>query len=135
VLVIAAAGVLAWVTLAFTVTLWQTALQERIPREALSRVFSYDWLGSLVLMPLGFAVAGPVADVIGIDATLWLTAGLLFFSSVAVALVPSVRRITRPAETAPLRQVEVERVAEASLDDADLEAVPAWPVRPSNRAG
>jgi MFS family permease len=112
VLVIAAAGVVAWVTLAFTVTLWQTALQERIPREALSRVVSYDWLGSLVLMPLGFAVAGPLANIIGIDATLWLAAGLLFVSSVAVALVPGVRRITRPDEPTPLGEVEVESVKE-----------------------
>jgi MFS family permease len=112
VLVIAAAGVIAWVTLAFTVTLWQTALQERIPREALSRVVSYDWLGSLVLMPLGFAVAGPLANGIGIDATLWLAAALLFVSSVAVALVPGVRRITRLDEASPLGEVEVERVQE-----------------------
>ena len=100
------------VTLAFAVTLWQTTLQERIPREALSRVFSYDWVGSLVLMPLGFAVAGPLAMAIGIDATLWLAAGLLFASSIAVALVPGVRRITRRDEAAPLREVEVERVQE-----------------------
>jgi len=102
------------VTLAFAVTLWQTALQERIPREALSRVFSYDWLGSLVLMPLGFAVAGPVAMAIGIDATLWLAGGLLFASSIAVALVPGVRRITRrdDDESSPLREVEIERVQE-----------------------
>lgn len=114
VLVIAAANVVAWVTIAFTITLWQTALQERIPREALSRVVSYDWLGSLVLMPLGFAVAGPLAMVIGIDATLWLAAGLLFVSSIAVALVPGVRRITRrdDDESPPLREVEVERVQE-----------------------
>ena len=112
VLVIAAASVVAMVTLAFAVTLWQTTLQERIPREALSRVFSYDWVGSLVLMPLGFAVAGPLATAIGIDATLWLAAGLLFASSIAVALVPGVRRITRRDETAPLREVEVERVQE-----------------------
>jgi predicted MFS family arabinose efflux permease len=111
-LVIAAAAVVAMVTLAFAVTLWQTALQERIPREALSRVFSYDWLGSLVLMPLGFAVAGPLAMAIGIDATLWLAAGLLFASSIAVALVPGVRRITRRDDAAPLREVEVERVQE-----------------------
>lgn len=111
VLVIAAASVVAMVTLAFAVTLWQTTLQERIPREALSRVFSYDWVGSLVLMPLGFAVAGPLAMAIGIDATLWLAAGLLFASSIAVALVPGVRRITR-REEAPLREVEVERVQE-----------------------
>ncbi|MGH2932135.1 MAG: MFS transporter [Gaiellaceae bacterium] len=111
VLAIAAASVVAMVTLAFAVTLWQTTLQERIPREALSRVFSYDWVGSLVLMPLGFAVAGPLAMAIGIDATLWLAAGLLFASSIAVALVPGVRRITR-REEAPLREVEVERVQE-----------------------
>ena len=114
VLVIAAAAVVAMVTLAFAVTLWQTTLQERIPREALSRVFSYDWVGSLVLMPLGFAVAGPLAMAIGIDATLWLAAGLLFASSIAVALVPGVRRITRrdDDESSPLREVEVERVQE-----------------------
>jgi predicted MFS family arabinose efflux permease len=114
VLIIAAAAVVAMVTLAFAVTLWQTALQERIPRKALSRVFSYDWLGSLVLMPLGFAVAGPLAMAIGIDATLWLAAGLLFVSSIAVALVPGVRRITRrdDDEGPSLREVEVERVEE-----------------------
>jgi predicted MFS family arabinose efflux permease len=113
-LVIAAAAVVAMVTLAFAVTLWQTTLQERIPREALSRVFSYDWMGSLVLMPLGFAVAGPLAMAIGIDATLWLAAGLLFASSIAVALVPGVRHITRrdDDESSPLREVEVERVQE-----------------------
>ena len=81
-------------------------------REVLSCVVSYDWLGSLVLMPLGFAVAGPLANVIGIDATLWLAAGLLFVSSVAVALVPGVRRITRLDEASPLGEVEIERVQE-----------------------
>jgi hypothetical protein len=60
-------------------------------------------------MPLGFAAAGPVAKAIGIDATLWLSAGLLFVSSAAIALVPSVRAITRP-EDPELREVEVERV-------------------------
>ena len=133
-LAIAAAGLLAWVTLSFSITLWQTALQELIPRQALSRVISYDWLGSLVLMPLGFAVAGPVSEAIGIDTTLWISAGLLLVSSAAIALVPSVRGITRPQES-DSGQVEVESVAEASLDDADLEAVAALPARPSNRVG
>ena len=36
-----------------------------IPADALSRVSSYDWMGSLALLPLGFAIAGPVASVIG----------------------------------------------------------------------
>jgi len=41
---------------------WNTAMAERIPPHALSRVSSYDWMGSLVLLPVGFLVAGPVAD-------------------------------------------------------------------------
>jgi hypothetical protein len=41
---------------------WDTAMAERIPPHALSRVSSYDWMGSLVLLPVGFLLAGPIAD-------------------------------------------------------------------------
>ena len=112
-LVVGAAGLLARVTLSFSITLWQTALQERIPGEALSRVVSYDWLGSLVLMPLGFATAGRLSEAIGVDATLWLTGALLFVSSAAIAHVPRVRAITRDDDPDPeLGEVEVEGVQE-----------------------
>ena len=37
---------------------WLTALAERIPPHALSRVTSYDWMVSLGLMPLGYAWRG-----------------------------------------------------------------------------
>jgi MFS family permease len=109
-LAVAAAGLLAMVTLSFAAAIWHTTLQELIPRAALSRVISYDWVGSLILMPLGFAVAGPLSQAIGIDATLWLAAGLLFTSSAAIALVPSVRAITRQEAEPELGQVEVEGV-------------------------
>ena len=52
------------VALCFTV--WETLLQERIPAEAQSRVSSFDYLGSLTLMPVGFAVIGPLADQFGV---------------------------------------------------------------------
>jgi hypothetical protein len=39
--------------------LWMTALQEYIPGGKLSRVTSYDALGSFVLGPLGLLAAGP----------------------------------------------------------------------------
>ena len=39
--------------------LWGTAAQQEIPQEKLSRISSYDALGSWALMPLGFAAAGP----------------------------------------------------------------------------
>lgn len=44
---------------------WLTALAERIPPDKLSRVTSYDWMVSLGLLPLGFALAGPLAGAAG----------------------------------------------------------------------
>jgi predicted MFS family arabinose efflux permease len=100
-LLIAAAALLAWITLEFSVTLWQTALQEHVPRAALSRVSAYDWLGSLLFMPAGFALAGPLAEAIGTDSTLLLSAAVLLGSNLAILAVPSVRALRRLDE-APL---------------------------------
>ncbi|HEY4997123.1 MAG TPA: MFS transporter [Solirubrobacteraceae bacterium] len=44
---------------------WLTALAERIPPAALSRVSSFDWMISLALMPLGYVLAGPLAAGLG----------------------------------------------------------------------
>jgi MFS family permease len=44
---------------------WETALAQHIPPQALSRVSSYDWMGSLALLPLGYLVAGPLAGALG----------------------------------------------------------------------
>ena len=44
---------------------WETALAERIPPQLLSRVSSFDWMGSLALLPLGFLLAGPAAEAFG----------------------------------------------------------------------
>ena len=40
--------------------LWTPTMQVLIPEKVRSRVDSYDWLVSLVIMPVGFAVAGPL---------------------------------------------------------------------------
>jgi len=45
--------------------LWTTALAERIPPASLSRVSSYDWMISGGLLPLGYALAGPLAESLG----------------------------------------------------------------------
>jgi MFS family permease len=71
--------------------LWNTVLQERIPRHALSRVFAYDLLVSYVWMPVGFTLAGPLADAVGTDTTLAAVAGLCAVANLAVLLVPAVR--------------------------------------------
>jgi MFS family permease len=46
----------------FFYVLWVTTLQQHIPKESLSRVMSYDVLGSLALAPIGIAIAGPIAE-------------------------------------------------------------------------
>ncbi len=50
----------------FAVTLylvwWETALADRIPPAALSRVSSYDWMVSSALLPLGYLLAGFLAE-------------------------------------------------------------------------
>jgi MFS family permease len=44
---------------------WLTALAERIPADKLSRVTSYDWMVSLALLPIGYLLAGPLAQQLG----------------------------------------------------------------------
>src|SRR5689334_16713390 len=41
--------------------LWDTTVQQRVPREALARVASYERAATFALMPVGMALAGPVA--------------------------------------------------------------------------
>src|SRR4051812_11907734 len=74
--VVAASAAIGFATLSFSNALWFTALQTRVPRQSLSRVSSYDWLGSRLLQPAGYALAGPVGASIGIPATLLAGAGI-----------------------------------------------------------
>jgi MFS family permease len=55
---------------------WLTAMQREVPPDMISRVSSYDYLGSLAFYPAGLALAGPVSGLIGIPATLWASAGM-----------------------------------------------------------
>jgi MFS family permease len=76
--------------------LWDTVLQANVPADALARVSSYDWLVSLVFMPLGFMLAGPLADGIGLDTTLLLAGCVSASANVAVLVLPSVRHMPPP---------------------------------------
>jgi len=78
------------------ITLWETTLQQHVPIEVLSRVSAYDWFGSLTLVPIGFAVVGPLSDAIGVSATLWATAALEIACVSALLLVRDVRSIGSP---------------------------------------
>jgi MFS family permease len=56
--------------LSIHLALWFTVFQQQVPEVHRSRVSSYDALGSFVLIPVGSALAGPVASVVGIYPTL-----------------------------------------------------------------
>ncbi|MDQ3065689.1 MAG: MFS transporter [Actinomycetota bacterium] len=81
--------------------LWNTTVQQEIPPDKLSRVYSYDALGSLALVPVGLALAGPVASLIGVRATLWGAAGIGIGVSLAVLAVPGVRNLERGSTSSP----------------------------------
>lgn len=89
------AAVLAVASIVLANAIWDTVLQTHVPRNAISRVSSVDWAISLVLMPIGFALAAPVAEAIGVDATLAIAAALAIVPHAAIVLVPSVRRLRR----------------------------------------
>ena len=65
-------------------TLWYTAIHRKVPQEALSRVSSFDALGSLIFKPIGLAIAAPLAALMGRDNLLYLLA----FISVAAIVLP-----------------------------------------------
>jgi MFS family permease len=44
---------------------WMTALHQEIPEDMLCRVSAYDWFGSVAMLPLATALAGPAESLFG----------------------------------------------------------------------
>jgi predicted MFS family arabinose efflux permease len=85
---------------------WLTALAERIPAEKLSRVTSYDWMVSLGLIPLGFALAGPLAHALG-AVEVMLGGSLLAIVAYSFGLLPrQTRMLERLERDAPVVAAE-----------------------------
>lgn len=98
--VISASALVAAAGMNFAGTLWFTALQQHVPQHALSRVSSYDWAGSVLFLPLGYILVGPLADQFGAGDVLYAAAAWTIFSSLAILAIPSVRNL-RAASDAP----------------------------------
>jgi MFS family permease len=102
---------------------WVTTMQQEIPPAALSRVSSYDALGSFALTPVGTAVAGPLLLAFGAPAVLagaGLTTVGLTLLVLAVPDVRNLRRVTAPA-------------ASAGPPDAGPDGIAAGPEAPIGR--
>jgi hypothetical protein len=72
---------------------WDTTLQRAIAPEKLARVASYGWMGAMVFLPAGYALAGPIAAVIGLKADLLLAAGWIVASTLVVVRLRAVRAV------------------------------------------
>jgi predicted MFS family arabinose efflux permease len=104
-LAIGAAAVLAGFAFSYGTVVWDTSLQSLIPRDKLSRVSAYNWMGAMIFLPAGYAIEGPVADRIGISTSLWIGAAWIVLTTIAVLSVPSVRnfRSTTGERAVPAR--------------------------------
>jgi MFS family permease len=91
-LLIAAGTFVAGAGMAVLDTLWETTMQQQVPDDVLSRVSSYDGLGSFALVPLGYVLVGPVSAALGTGPTLWLAAVWIIVAGAGVLAVPAVRR-------------------------------------------
>ena len=77
---------------------WDLSIQERVDPSMLARVYSFDMIGSFIARPVGLALTGPVAELVGFRT--WLVVvGSVIMVSVLVALTSrDVRRLERNLE-------------------------------------
>jgi predicted MFS family arabinose efflux permease len=94
---IAALEALAGAGVALFFTFWDLSVQEQVPPGAVTRVSSYDFAVSVGMMPVGLAIAGPLAAALGLHVALVAFSALGVASALAWLLTPTVREVRRPA--------------------------------------
>jgi MFS family permease len=87
--------------IAYGNAVYEAVLQRQIPPERLARVSSFDWMVSIVFMPLGLGLAGPLSEVVGVDAVLLAAATIILASCALGVAVPSVRSLEATREPEP----------------------------------
>jgi hypothetical protein len=79
------------------IVIWGTLLQTHVPGSLLGRVTSLDWFVSTSLVPISFALTGPVSGAIGVQTTLVLAGIIACSVTLAFLYVPGVRDSERLA--------------------------------------
>jgi MFS family permease len=80
---------------------WATAKQREVPSALLGRVSSLDWLISIGLLPLSFALTGPVSGAIGAQTTLIVAGTLGAVVTFAALFLPGMRDVETARADAP----------------------------------
>jgi len=76
---------------------WTVTMARNIPPDKLARVSSYDVLGSVMAMPAGALIAGPLGAAIGISRAQYAAAAAIILAS-ALALIPRDIRTIRSSD-------------------------------------
>jgi MFS family permease len=87
---------------------WVTLMHRHVPDRLLGRVSSLDWMVSIGLVPVSFALAGPIAEWVGVEATMIGASVLATAAFLTFLAIPGVRA---PERWAPDHQVEPEPAA------------------------
>lgn len=87
---------------------WDTTMAEQIPPDRLSRASAWEWMGSLILLPVGYLAAGPVADATSTE-TVLVGGAILTAVVLSLGLVPRATRTLRRA--GELREAAADRVS------------------------
>jgi MFS family permease len=78
---------------------WNVVMARYIPADKLARVSAYDVLGSVMSMPIGALLAGPIASAIGVSATQYAAVVVILAASGLTLLSRDIR--TRHADDTP----------------------------------
>ena len=93
---------------------WATIKQRHVPPSMLGRVSSLDWLISIGLLPLSFALTAPVAGLVGVQATLVGAATIGGIVTLGAFFLPGMR--------------DIEGTVEVIGDVGGRQAAPASPI-------
>lgn len=101
--VVAFAAFITGISLDIFYVVWITALQRKVPREALSRVSSYDAFGSLLFGPIGLAISGPLIAGLGATLAFGLFGVIALAAVIGALMFKSVRALTNVREVAEVQ--------------------------------
>lgn len=100
----AAGAAVAGTGMSFWGVMWATSVQTQVPADVLNRLHAYDVAGSLAMMPVGQALAGPAAAALGAERVLLVGGVMTVVVGTALLAAPAIRNLVRvdlPRPAAP----------------------------------
>ncbi|MCI0689938.1 MAG: MFS transporter [Sporichthyaceae bacterium] len=97
--VVVAAMAVTGVGMDMSIVSWSAHVQRTIPNELQARMSSFSTLGQLLPVPVGYLLAGPLADRFGVTAVLGGCVCLILAASTVPMLLAEIRVLGLPADT------------------------------------